>query len=114
MFCQTKILLLGPVSYSATTKCLKNCFKRKFAITLGSIPPSGAFLGSIAAGFLLERFGRKNTIMTASPIATIGWILISTASQYEYFIIGRFLSGFSVGLCLPSAQIYVIINNFYN
>lgn len=73
----------------------------------GSIPPSGAFLGSILAGFLLQHVGRKNTIVISSPLATIGWILIATATRYEMVIFGRFITGFCVGLCLPSAQVYV-------
>lgn len=73
----------------------------------GSIPPTGAFLGSLMAGFLLHYVGRKNTIIIASPLATIGWILIGTATGYEAVLFGRFITGFCVGLCLPSVQIYV-------
>lgn len=76
-------------------------------IKLGSIPPSGAFCGSILAAPLLHYIGRKRTILSASPIGIIGWILIATATRYEMIIIGRFLNGFCVGLCLPSAQVYV-------
>lgn len=75
-----------------------------------SIPPFGAFCGSILAIFLLQRFGRKHTIMLASPVGALGWILISTANRYELFILGRYLGGFSVGLSLSSAQVYVIIS----
>lgn len=73
----------------------------------GSIPPSGAFFGSILAAPLLHYIGRKRTIVTASPIGMIGWLLIATATRYETIIFGRFLNGFCVGLCLPSAQVYV-------
>lgn len=76
-------------------------------IKIGSIPPGGAFCGSILAAPLLHYIGRKRTILSASPIGIIGWILIATATRYEMIIIGRFLNGFCVGLCLPSAQVYV-------
>lgn len=75
--------------------------------TIGSIPPCGACFGSILAAFSLRRIGRKYTIVMASPIATIGWILIATATRYETIIGGRFLTGFCAGLCLPAAQVYV-------
>lgn len=61
------------------------------------------------AAFSLDYFGRKNTIILASPLATLGWILIATATRYEVVIAARFLNGFCVGLCLPSAQVYVSI-----
>lgn len=66
-------------------------------------------MGSLVAGILLHYIGRKYTIMIASPLATIGWILIATADNYKIIIIGRFITGFCVGLCLPSAQVYVQI-----
>lgn len=74
----------------------------------GSIPPTGAFCGSLLAGFMLQFVGRKNTIIISSPLATIGWILIATATCYEFVYLGRFITGLCVGLCLPSAQVYVI------
>lgn len=79
----------------------------------GSIPPCGAFFGSLIAGFLLHYIGRKKTILTASPIWTAAWILVATASDYKIIIVGRFFSGFSVGLCLPSAQVYVSTDKFF-
>lgn len=74
-----------------------------------SVPPSGAFFGSILAAPLLHFFGRKYTILAASPLGTLAWVLIATSKRYEMFIAARFLSGFCVGLCLPSAQVYVSI-----
>lgn len=73
---------------------------------IGSIPPSGAFFGSIVAGPLMHYIGRKYTILTAAPIWAISWIMIANATNWQYLVAGRMLSGFCVGLSLPSAQIY--------
>lgn len=73
----------------------------------GSIPPCGAFCGSILAAASLHFIGRKYTIVVASPFAAIGWALIATATRFEVIIGARFLTGFCVGLCLPAAQVYV-------
>lgn len=78
-----------------------------FQLKKGSVPPSGAFFGSILAAPLLHFIGRKRTICIASPLATFAWILIATAVRYEVIIAARFMTGFCVGLCLPSAQVYV-------
>lgn len=74
---------------------------------IGSIPPLGAFFGSLVAGPLLHYVGRKRTVMLTSPLWMLAWTLIATANGWEQLVIGRFLSGFSVGVTLPSAQIYV-------
>lgn len=78
-----------------------------------SIPPSGALLGSILAAPLLQHMGRKYAIIAASPLGAIAWILIATADRYEIVIAGRFLSGFAVGLCMASAQVYVCYTSSY-
>lgn len=73
----------------------------------GSIPPLGAFTGSLAAAPLMQKFGRKFTVMTASPIWVCAWILIALSNHWGTIMFGRLLSGISAGITLPSAQIYV-------
>lgn len=73
----------------------------------GSIAPLGATLGSMTAFPLLHFYGRKNTLLLASPLWTVAWICIATAVDWKVVVLGRALSGYCVGLCLPSAQIYV-------
>ncbi len=58
------------------------------------------------AGPLMHFIGRKYTILTAAPIWAISWIMIANATNWQYLIAARMLSGFCVGLSLPSAQIY--------
>lgn len=55
----------------------------------------------------MQKYGRKYSVMTTSPIWFIGWLLISFAISYEMFIIGRIITGFGAGIALSSAQIYV-------
>lgn len=73
----------------------------------GSIAPLGAMFGSMTAFPMLHFYGRKYTLLLASPLWTVAWISIATAANWKVVIMGRILSGFCVGLCLPSAQIYV-------
>jgi MFS family permease len=73
---------------------------------IGSIPPSGAFVGSIMSGPLMHYVGRKYTILTAGPIWVLSWMIIANAPNWQYILFGRMLTGFCVGLTLPSAQIY--------
>lgn len=73
----------------------------------GSIPPLGAFFGSIAAGPLMHYIGRKRTVLITSPLWVVAWLLIALTDGWELLVLGRFLSGFGAGVTLPSAQIYV-------
>lgn len=55
----------------------------------------------------MNKFGRKFTVMIASPLWVSGWILIALSRRSSTIILGRLLTGISAGTTLPSAQIYV-------
>ena len=73
----------------------------------GSIPPVGAFVGSLVAGPMMQLLGRRLTLMISSPLWVLGWILIATSQNYEMMLGARVLTGFCVGLVTPSAAVYV-------
>lgn len=80
---------------------------KNIASWVSSIPPFGAFFGSLVAFPLMHKIGRKYTVMLTSPIWAISWVLIATAHDWKILLLARMLSGFGAGLTLPSAQIYV-------
>lgn len=73
----------------------------------GSIPPLGAFFGSLVAGPLMHYIGRKRSVLCTSPLWVCAWVLIATTRSWQQLVFGRFLSGIGAGITLPSAQIYV-------
>jgi hypothetical protein len=77
---------------------------------LGSIPPAGAFVGSLSAGPLMQLLGRRRILMLSSPIWVLGWSLIALAQNYEMMLYSRMLTGFCIGLVTPSAAVYVSCN----
>jgi facilitated trehalose transporter len=77
---------------------------------LGSIPPTGAFVGSLCAGPLMQLLGRRTTLMLSSPLWVLAWILIPLAQNFEMMLFARMLTGFCVGLITPSAAVYVSCN----
>jgi len=77
---------------------------------LGSISPSGAILGSLCAGPLMQLLGRRRTLMLTSPLWVLGWILIALAQNYKMMLFARWLTGFCIGLIIPSAAVYVSCN----
>ncbi|XP_052903126.1 facilitated trehalose transporter Tret1-2 homolog [Anopheles moucheti] len=80
---------------------------KNIASWVSSIPPFGAFFGSLVAFPLMHRIGRKYTVLIASPLWAASWVLIATADDWRVLFVARMLSGFGAGLSLPAAQVYV-------
>lgn len=74
---------------------------------IGSIPPFGAFLGSLFAALIMHKAGRKYTVLLTSPLWIASWVLVASAKRWEQIVIARYLMGFCAGLALPAAQVYV-------
>ncbi|XP_055594970.1 facilitated trehalose transporter Tret1-like [Uranotaenia lowii] len=80
---------------------------KNIASWVSSVPPFGAFFGSLVAFPLMHKIGRKYTVLLTSPVWATAWVLIATAETWQVMLVARMLSGFGAGLTLPSAQIYV-------
>ncbi|XP_053685630.1 facilitated trehalose transporter Tret1-2 homolog [Sabethes cyaneus] len=80
---------------------------KNIASWVSSIPPFGAFFGSLLAFPLMHIIGRKYTVLLTSPVWIAAWVMIAVAEDWKTLLIARMLSGFGAGLTLPSAQIYV-------
>ncbi|XP_068083958.1 facilitated trehalose transporter Tret1-like [Anabrus simplex] len=72
-----------------------------------ALPALAALFGSLFASPFLQRIGRRKTLMISSPLAVAGWLLIAFAYNSEMLLVGRSLTGFSGGIMIPSAQVYV-------
>lgn len=59
----------------------------------------GAVFGCFAAGILSDRFGRRDTIAGSALIFIVGGVLQCASHNIEMQLIGRFISGLSVGAC---------------
>jgi predicted MFS family arabinose efflux permease len=79
-------------------------------LVLASIPPTGAFVGSLCAGPLMQLLGRRGTLMLSSPVWVLGWTLIALAQNYQMMLFARIMTGFCIGLVIPSAAVYVSCN----
>ncbi|KAK3102302.1 hypothetical protein FSP39_010349 [Pinctada imbricata] len=68
-----------------------------------------AALFSLVAGSLVDRFGRKKVIMSASVIFTIGAVVMamSPTDKKEILLAGRLIVGAGIGFASMSVPIYV-------
>ncbi|XP_057328213.1 facilitated trehalose transporter Tret1-like isoform X2 [Microplitis mediator] len=74
---------------------------------IGSIMPLSALFGGVFGGPLIEYIGRRNTILATSIPFMAAWIFIATASNVWLVLVGRALSGFSVGVISLVLPVYL-------
>ncbi len=80
------------------------------SITQGGITSSmsgGCFLGSLLAGVLSDKYGRKPVIELASIIWSIGAAIQSSSQNRAQLICGRLISGVGIGFASSQVPIYV-------
>ena len=73
----------------------------------GSLAVLGATLGGLLCQLVVDGYGRKPAmVMCALPYA-IGWVLIDAADNTYMLYAGRFITGISFGMAIPTTSIYV-------
>jgi sugar porter (SP) family MFS transporter len=68
--------------------------------------PAGSFFGALAVTQLADRIGRRRTIILAGIIWVIGSILQCASVNRGMLVVGRIVSGISVGLSSAVVPIY--------
>jgi sugar porter (SP) family MFS transporter len=67
----------------------------------------GAMVGSACAGRLADRFGRRNLIITAAIIFTVGALVAALAPSVGVLIAARFVLGLAVGSAALVVPLYL-------
>lgn len=68
--------------------------------------PAGSFIGALAVTQLADRLGRRRTIILAGIVWVIGSILQCASVNRGMLVVGRIISGISVGLSSAVVPIY--------
>ncbi|PPQ93595.1 hypothetical protein CVT25_005475 [Psilocybe cyanescens] len=68
--------------------------------------PAGSLVGSLAVTQLADKLGRKRTVIVAGLIWVIGSIIQCAAVNRGMLVVGRIISGISVGLSSAVVPIY--------
>jgi SP family galactose:H+ symporter-like MFS transporter len=66
----------------------------------------GALLGSLAAGELGDRLGRKKTVLVAGALFTLGAVVQYVAPDAAVLVAGRLIVGAGVGVAAVGAPLY--------
>ncbi|XP_055500593.1 solute carrier family 2, facilitated glucose transporter member 9 isoform X1 [Leucoraja erinacea] len=76
-----------------------------------SISAIGGLFGAFIVTFLLNRLGRKGTLLLNNGFAILAALLMSlseTADSFELLIVGRFVIGVSGGISLSALPMYLV------
>ncbi|XP_060046748.1 solute carrier family 2, facilitated glucose transporter member 10 isoform X3 [Erinaceus europaeus] len=67
----------------------------------------GALLASMVGGFLIDRYGRKKTILGSNLVLLAGSLNLGLAGSLAWLILGRSVAGFAISLSSMACCIYV-------
>lgn len=63
--------------------------------------------GCILAGLIMGKFGRKTLLLVLNVLFVIGWIIFCFSAGIYGLLLGRFVTGFCVGLLSPLMPVYI-------
>ncbi|XP_048760030.1 solute carrier family 2, facilitated glucose transporter member 12-like isoform X2 [Ostrea edulis] len=83
------------------------CLSCSFQEMVISAMLMGAIAGSLIGGFLIDKFGRRLTIIVNTAVFLVGALVLGFSPNYAALIIGRLLLGFAVSLSATGECIYI-------
>ena len=67
----------------------------------------GCLLGSLAAGTLADRYGRRRILLAAAVLFAVSSVLTGWAWSFPAFIVWRILGGIAIGLSSNVSPLYI-------
>ncbi|OMJ66023.1 hypothetical protein SteCoe_37286 [Stentor coeruleus] len=80
--------------------------KDTYIAIFSTMIPAGAFISSSVSGLLLEKYGRRGSLILSDWVFILGCLLSSLPSTI-FFGLGRFLCGIGSGLFLTISPVYL-------
>jgi len=77
------------------------------ATWFGSVVTLGAMIGCVAGGSLVERNGRRWTLMASAFPFFFGWLTIAVGTEIWFLCFGRLLAGIGCGMVCVAAPLYI-------
>ena len=73
----------------------------------GSLVTVGALTGGPLASLVVDKLGRKYTVMLSTLPFCLGWLLIIVARNFLLLCLGRVFTGIGTGMCSLSVPTYI-------
>lgn len=74
---------------------------------IGSLICPGGLLGTLLYGWMIDRFGRKVSILSITFPQIFGWLFVAYAENEYHLYLARILSGFAGGAAFVAVPIYI-------
>lgn len=71
----------------------------------------GFFVTSLFCGALADALGRRVVLLTGTALFVLGSVFSVTATQIEFFLLGRFIQG--IGVSAPAVVVMAILTDLY-
>ena len=107
----------GVMSGLITGPYFKDYFNQPSSAEIGTmvaILEIGALVSSLVTGRIGDVIGRKKTILYGALIFIVGGVLQCASHNIEMQLVGRFISGISVGACSVLCKLNWMINRSIN
>ncbi|KAL7644382.1 UNVERIFIED_CONTAM: hypothetical protein RMT77_005212 [Armadillidium vulgare] len=98
---------VGPILTSNSTDIIMDPLTPDQNSWFSSVVNLGALAGCPLAGFCINYFGRRTTIIFSVIPVFIGWVLIISAQNFPMLIVGRLFSGIYCSIISLSVPTYV-------
>ncbi|CAH1397351.1 unnamed protein product [Nezara viridula] len=67
----------------------------------------GELLGTVPAGMLADRIGRKKVLLLSGPVSLLAWLLVLTTRNIVVLYVVRCISGIGVAIAYACAPMYI-------
>ncbi|XP_068212265.1 facilitated trehalose transporter Tret1-2 homolog [Palaemon carinicauda] len=74
---------------------------------IGAVMPASALIGSLVAGPLLDRLGRRASLILSTYPFMLSWALIASSTTVRGVIIGRMIGGACVGAQAVASSVFM-------
>lgn len=78
-----------------------------FPIFTASIASISMAIACLLAGVIMEKYGRKLLFVLMNTLFVIGWMIFCFSVNIHGLLLGRFVTGFCVGLLSPAVSVYI-------
>lgn len=81
----------------------------KRRLIAASVQAIASPFGALLSGFLMERWGRRTTLILCTIPFTASWIALAFATRHAVILTARAMAGFASGLTIGPTQVCTLL-----
>lgn len=86
---------------------VNNVNLKSYVVSAASISNIATPVGCLVSGWMLERLGRKYSLVLLNVPCILGWLLLATAEAHWALFLGRMCTGLAIGLASAASNVYL-------